>query len=381
MNRNHRIRFAANNFAETPNVAPTVSSELAGFPISNAQNPTRSKVWKPAGSFTVSDLNNKLYVNDGSAVEITLDNATYASGSDLATHLEAKLNAAIVPTATVTYNTSTFFFEFAFTSSIELTVSNQTTAIWDTIGFDSPLDVSGTSIVADDLRIHSSEFAVFDFGFPAEISFFAMIPPADTTLGLTEAATVRLLANNIDDFDSGVPVPYEITGTVTPNGVFEFLDTTEDLNDLPSFRFWKVEIIDRTNALGNSFLNIGNIYLGSYTTIDARNVQSGFGKGLVDPTIVAQSDSGVQFFDERTKYREYTGVNLLYLQQADRIALEEFINQQGISRPFYFALDPTLQNSASKDELIIYGIFSRMPSLVHVSNTSYSMSMQVREVI
>jgi hypothetical protein len=379
MARNHRIRFAANNFAETPNVAPTVSSELAGFPISNAQNPSRSKVWKPAGSFTIADTNNKLYINDGSSNEITLDSATYGSAAALATEIETKVNAAIGPiTLSVSY-TASFFFEFTFSTSVTLEISNQTNAAWDTLGFIHPADLTGTVLTADDLRIHSSEYVTFDFGFPAEISFFSMIPPADTTLGLTDSAVVRVQANNIDDFVTNVP--YESIGTVTPNGVFTFLDTSEDLDDLPSFRFWRVEIIDRTNALGNSFLNIGNIYLGTYTSISARNIQSGFEKNLQDPTIITQSDSGVQFFDERTKYREYSGVNLLYLTSEDRLELEDFINRQGVSRPFYVALDPTLINSQSTDELVLYSVFNRMPRVVHVSNETYSMAMNFREAL
>lgn len=379
MARNHRIRFANNNFAESPNVAPTASSELAGFPLSNAQDPSRSKVWKPAGSFTINDVNNKIYVNDGSSQTITLDNATYGSGTAMASELETKINAAISPTATVTYNTSTFLFEFSFTSSVTFEVSNQTDSVWDSIGFVEPADISGTTINADEIRIHSSEFAVFDFGYPADISFFAMLPPADTTLGLTASATVKIQANNLDDFTDNIP--FEVVGTVTPNGVFTFLDTSEDDDDLPSFRFWRVEIVDRTNSLGSSFLNIGNIYIGTFTTISARNVQSGFGKNLVDPTLSVQSDSGVSFYDEKTKYREYTGIDLLYLTSEDRLELESFINRQGISRPFYIALDPTLQNSATTDELVLYGTFARMPNVVHVSNDTYSMRMQIREAV
>lgn len=379
MARNHRIRFGNNNFATSPNVAPTASSELAGFPLSNAQNPTRSKVWKPAGSFTISSTNNKIYVDDGSSNEITLDSATYGSGTALATELQTKINAAITPTATVTYNTTTFFFEFSFTSSVILEVSNQTNAVWDTIGFIHPADISGTSINADDLRIHSSEFAVFDFGYPADISFFAMIPPADRTLGLTDGATVKLQANNVDDFTASIP--YEQTATVTPNGVFLFLDTSTNDDDLPSFRFWRIEIIDRTNALGSDFLNIGNIYLGSFTTVQARNIQSGFSKELRDPTLKSQSDSGVLFFDERTKFREYTGLEMLYMDSADRLEFENLINSVGVSQPFYLALDPTLLVSSSTDELVIYGVFTEMPSLTNVKKDVYSISMNVREVL
>lgn len=379
MARNHRIRFGNNNFAEAPNVAPTASSELAGFPLSNAQNPSRSKVWKPAGSFTIDTNNNKFYINDGTSKEVTLDSGTYASGTALATEIQTKLNAAITPTATVTYNTTTFFFEFSFTSSVTLEVSNSTSAVWDTIGFVHPADITGTDIDADDLRIHSSEYATFDFGYPADISFFAMIPPADRTLGLTNSATVKVQANNIDDFSASIP--YEQTATVTPNGIFLFLDTSNNDDDLPSFRFWRVEIIDRTNALGSDFLNIGNIYLGTFTTIEARNIQAGFNKELRDPTLVSQSDSGVLFFDDRTKFREYRGLELLYLSASDRAELENLINNQGISNPFYLALDPTLAVSATTDELVIYGVFTEMPSLVHVKKDVYSLSMNVREVL
>ena len=377
MARNHRIRFGFNNLAEE--TTPTVSSEDTNFPFSNALNEARYKQWQPTGAFEITTSNQKLYLDDGSAYEITLDVATYTTADLLATEIQTKINASgIGVTATVTYNSTTRRFDFSFTGSVTMSISNQTNAVWDTIGFVVASDIVGTSASADEIRIHTSEKAVFDFGYPAEISMFTILPPSGDTLGLTGSATVTLKANNVNDFTTP---QYTKTATVTDSGVFEFLDTTDNDDDLPAFRYWQMEMIDRTNPLGTDSITVSHVYLGTYLTVSSRNVQSLFDKSSTDPSIVVQSDSGAKYYDLRTKFKSYQGMEMLYLEASDRREVEDFIQQVGITTPFYLVLDPTQIASASSDELLIYGTFTSLPAVTHVKKDVYSVRMDVEEVL
>lgn len=380
MARNRRIRFCDYNFAESP-LSVTASSAVAAFPFSNSQNKARSKVWKPNGSFTVDSATNKLYVYDGtSELDITLDQAVYSDGDALAAHLQTKLNAASTETFTVTYSSSSYLFTFASTSSDTIyRLTNTTNAIWDTIGFLTVAEVSGASVLTDDARVHGSETVVYDMGWQSPASFFAIIGPLDESFSISPNAIVTIKGNNINDFTGSEP--YSKQATVTNNGIFEWLDTTGDDEDLPAFRYWQVEIKDRGNINGPTGIKIGHIYIGTHIGLTARNVESGFRAELADPSTIGQSEAGALYFNKKTKYRTLSNLSLALLTDVDRRALEQFIFDAGISEPFYISMDPTKETTQDNDDLTMYCVFSGDPGVVHIHTDTYSIGFNVRESV
>jgi hypothetical protein len=68
-----------------------------------------------------------------------------------------------------------------------------------------------------------------------------------------------------------------------------------------SVRYWKVEILDTTNEDG--FIQIGRLFMARGWTPSV-NYAYGAGLGYNDPSPVATSLSGAEYFDMRSKYRE-----------------------------------------------------------------------------
>jgi len=374
-----KIRFMANNFAELTNNAITYSSQLSGFPASNVVNKTRTKVWKPSGNFDiVADSNDKLYINDGSNKTVTITAGAYATPTALATQIQTDLNAAS-SNWTVTYDgttTPTYKFTISNSGSVTLRQTQTTNAIWDTLGYIGTTDDVGTSFEADAQRNHTSEYLRFDFGYQAPLEFFALVSPLDEIFSLTQNASLRLLADNMDNDTQWLTPALDITLTVTEAGVFKFFD------DLTSgYRYWRVEIIDRENPLGPQGLNFGHMYLGDYITLTERNIGNGFTKNIQDPSVVLSSENGNLFFDKKMKYQTFEGLSIQFMNRVDRLELEQFFYDYGTTKPFYISLDPSIAMSSDISELTKYVVFSSMPVVTHVRYDIYSVQFSVRELI
>lgn len=371
-----KVRFMANNFAELTQATISYSSQLTSFPFTNVVNKTRSKVWKPQGNFDIiADQNDQLYINDGANKTVTITAGSYTPAT-LATQIQTDLNAAS-SNWTVTYDgttTPTYKFTIANTGSVTLRLTQTTNAIWDDIGFIGTADETGTSFEADDQRNHTSEYAEFDFGYQAEVSFLALVSPLDEIFSLTQNATVNILADNIEN-NWASPALSE-TLTVTEFGVFTFfaLATT-------GYRYWRLEIIDRTNPLGPEGLSFGHLYLGDYITLTERNVNRGFAKNIIDPSNVLASENGNLFFDRKMKFYTFQGLSMQFLNATDRGELEQFFYDYGTTKPFYLSLDPTVAMSSDISELTKYVVFDKMPTVQHIKSNIYSIGFGVRELI
>jgi hypothetical protein len=234
------------------------------------------------------------------------------------------------------------------------------------------VNLTGTSFPAHDQRNHTSEWCTFDVGYPADITFFAVIGPLQYAFGLSSASNITLKANNLDEWDT---VPLSITLTSIDAGIFYFLDSIADNR----YRYWRFEYEDKRNPLGPEGISIGHIYLGDYITLANRNISMGFTKVLTDPSDFKESENGALYFDKRTKYGLFTGLNLQYLERADKDILEDMFNRLGIYTPFYLSLDPQYKISSSMGEFTKYVTFTESPDFNHVIYDKFNMSLSFRE--
>jgi hypothetical protein len=374
MTRNYRIRFCANNFAADAAATLTASSAQAAFPLSNLTNDLRFKVWKPAGNFTISDANNKVYINDGADKTVTLTNGNYAY-SALATHIQTQLNASSSGW-TVSYSTTTYKFTVGRASGTALLRFSQTTnAVWDAVGYTGSSDTdAGTGLAADEQRNHTSEYVDIDLGVGRPITFFALVGRLTRVFSLSSTATVRLYGNTVASMASPA-----LTVTLSPEtfGIYHFLD---DLADT-TYRYWRLECIDRTNPAGPEGFEFGHLYLGDYTTINFSNVQTGFSKTLVDTAVEQVSEGGASFFQDGFKYLSFDSTQIANMTAADRRDLEQVFYDLGRSTPFYVSFDPTLGVSTELSELTRYVVFSQDPVFTNVIRDVYTVSMAFKEVM
>lgn len=357
------IQFCNSNLLEN---APTftASSQLTGFEVTKALTYNRQETYKPTGRFLISATNNLLYLNDGTNKIATVAASDYSTGALLAVAIQTALNT-ISSGFTVTYSSNTFII--ARSSAYTLRLSQTTNAIHYSIGFTSLTDlVVPVSTTANEKRCHYPyEEIQIDFGFNAIIDFFAMIGRLDQEFQVSDSATITILANNINDFTTP---QVNVTAWIGNQGAFYSFNEIES-----AYRYWRVRIQDFQNPLGSSF-EISHCYLGQGQQLEYRNVSNGFDFSLNDTTGSSESESGVKYFDEAYKYFTFSGLNFAILTPQNLDILVNLFNDQGISKPFYLCLDPSVSVSTDISKMNRLMRFADSPRVQHVFHKYYSVN-------
>lgn len=373
---NQRMRFMDNNLAELTSGSINYSSQLAAFPGSNSINKFRSKVWKPAGNFVVTaSSNDKIYINDGSNKTVTITAGSYTPDT-LATEVQTQLNASSSGWTFDYDNTAgEYKFRFAHGSAHTLRFSEQTEALWDDLGYVLTSDETiSTERKADEQRNHMYESVIYDLGYNAAIEFFSVISPLDEEFSISDQATIKIQANNLNDFSSP---PLDITLTRTSSGIYHFFDSVAD----SSYRFWRFYFEDKFNTNGNEGFSLSYIYLGDYTTLTATNVQIGLRKTIVDPSLKTESEAGAIYFDKKTKFITINNAGIVYLDTTTRNNLEQLFFDFGTTTPFFISLDPRNCVTDTLSDLTKYVVFNSPPIFTHVKSQYFNMSLDFREVL
>jgi hypothetical protein len=359
-----------NQLATTTNM--TTSSEEALFPAENLLNPARSKIFRPRGNFEITSSNNKIHIIDTLAKTATIPVGSYNGGSKMAEAIGLAL-------ATVSSNWGCFHspdlgFSFIRSSSPGiLEISNSTNAIWDTIGFTGSTNIDATTLqYADERRRHTSEYIQVDLGTNANsVGFIGLIGPKSRPLDISGDATITVKGTNILDWDTP-----EVSKSVTryADGLYVFLDDIADTK----YRYWRLEFEDQQNT---SDIELSNFYLGTYLTLNNRNVNSGFTKSYVDPSDIQVSENGAEFFLSRDRYREISNGSMNYMDAADRRDFEQMIHDHGIHTPFFVSFDPLQNCTQDITELTGYYRFASDPIIIHFRSDIYSVGFNLKEAL
>jgi hypothetical protein len=210
---------------------------------------------------------------------------------------------------------------------------------------------------------------VIDLGVNASVEFIGLVGPLSSFFGISDAATITIEANNINDF---VTPPFTTTATPELTGVFKFIDDDND------FRYWKISIDDNTNP---DIMELGFLYFGDYIQLADRTVSKGFTAGVVDNTRQVESMNGTLYYDEKQKYHRFNGLGLGYIPAEDRRLLEKMYFDNGKSTPMFVSLDPNLKISVEHGELTKLMVFDNAPSINHHFDDVYSMGFSLRESV
>jgi hypothetical protein len=376
-NRNHRIRFMENNFAEETGIAVTYSSQLTEFPATNCyQNKFRGKPWKPSGSFEITAANNKFYINDGSPKTATIVANKYSTPQALATQIQTQLNT-VSSGWTVSYNAiaGSYKFRVSHASAHTIVFTNNTDAIWDTIGFTFVTDqIISTNLTANEQRNHTSEWLRFDFGTQQLVTFFGLISQLDTVFSISSTATIKLQANNLDVWTSP---PLDLSLTREDQGILKFID---DLNDT-AYRYWRFSFADKLNPLGPEGFSFGYLYLGDYLTFDDRNIFNGFQKQINDPSTQVETESGVLYFTNKKRYAVLSASTIGFLAKDQRDLMEQFFYDYGKTTPFFISYDPTLCFSNNPSDFTKFVVFESSPTFTHVIYDKFNINISFREIL
>lgn len=364
------IRFCQNNMAAASGATLTASSAVDGFPVANSVAQQRYKRWLAKGSFRVTTSNKKLYIDDGSTKTITLTEGVYATGALLAAHVVTQLNASS-SNWTGSYSSSTYKFTFGRSSGTATFRLTQTTdAAWSMLGYTGSSDDDlGTGQAADQQRNHTSERWSVDLGVARNAKAFFVIGEADTDFCISSTATCVLKGSTVNDYDTA---SYSVALTRESTGIFKFFDQT--------LRYWWFDFDDKLNPAGPQSFGL-KIYLGDYIAPTTRNLNLGFVRSLIDPSLMQESESGVLYARRRPKYWTISSNNIEWLSGDDRTELERCLREMGQATPFFVSLDPGAEISASLGEFTKYVVFDGTPSITHLKYNHYAINFAMREVV
>ena len=355
MNLKH-ARFCFNNFVESGFYS--ASSSMSNNPATNLVSGIRSKTWKAEGLFTISSQNNKVYIN---STTYTLTAGSYTA-STLITHFNS------VTSQTLSRNSNGKFI-ITLGSSGTVNFSNQTNAVWSTLGFLVSTDATGTVFTADDRRYNNGEWIKTDTQIPQSVTFACLIPKNEQIFSLASAQSIKLQGNNVDIWDSP---QVEVDMEVSSAGAFACPSDTLD-----PCRYWRIYIDDKTN----SSIEVSVAYIGSSVVTENTNMAIGFSRKLVDPSQKVYSESGQLYVDRKPRYTMIESVNVMYLKDDDLEAMENLYYDLGQGRPFFIVIDPQTEVSRSIDHMTYYVQVDGDPVFQHVISGYHNLSFTLREVI
>lgn len=380
---NNNIRICENNLGELSDSSGfTVSSEQTAYPKANAISRFRNEQYRANGNFTLNSTNTALRIRVGAnstTIALTAGNYNYET---LASHISTSLNNNSTGwSATYDLSGGTYKFRITRSSSATLLLSQNTNAIWNTIGFTGTSDLTDTSFTADEQRNHTKEYVQFDLGYEANVTTFFCIGSLSEKFSISSDATILLKANNINDETQWESPPLEINLAEyrSDAGIYLFLDS---LLEDTRYRFWRFHIEDKYNHQGPlECVRISNIYLGDYIYLNNRNIQNGFAKTVIDPTERSESEAGSLYWDTKTKYTIISSAGFAFIDKDDRETLERLYNRIGTSTPIYISIDPNLKITNELSDMTFFCVYNEAPTMSHVIFDKFNYLISFRELI
>lgn len=363
-----QIRFMAENLLQTGVRSITLSSEDSGFTYENAINNFRSRPFKFTGRFEITALNNKLYFNDGTDKVATIAVGEYQTRASLASAIQTAMNA-VSAGYVVTWSSVAKKFVINGTARV-LQLSNQTNAIWETIGFisitDKPLATISTG---EEQRLHwPYEFIKIDFGYYPEIGFLALIADSSKPLNITTMANVIIEANTINDFTSP---PVSINLTRADRGIIKFFD-----DDSYQYRFWRLRIEDN---FADQEIEIGHLYLGEFTKLKMHYNSQGGINANEDRSEISESESGQIYAFDKVKQRSYDSISLEAIDVDDMMFMKDLFKRIGLGNPFFISIDPKLEITSTLDDATFFCRIEESIKFTHITRNLYNTEFKVRE--
>lgn len=245
------------------------SSQLTAYPASNALDVNRRrKVWRSAGFWKIETGSNTLVIRDavaGADLTATVAIGTYATDALFFAALKTALEAVSDSTFTITRDATTNAIKItavlagAASAFLIRGAAAGSANFAPIIGF-ALTNISGALFyIADVVKIHTSEFLQFDFGFPVSPTAVLGFADKNRTLRISLDAVITLKGNLTNDFTT--PLVSEVLtvadyaiGLADPLGIGG-----------TACRHWQVEIIDPSNAFG--YVELGALIIGTHAVL------------------------------------------------------------------------------------------------------------------
>ena len=288
------IRFYHTNLWALGTIS--ASSYHPNFPAANTQIRWKTRTWrsnyealtttanKSRGTFIIDANNRQVYFNEGGGnLNATLTMGNYTP-TTLAAEIETQLEATGAHNYTVEYLDTGLFRITDDTLTVNLLLSNQTNAIWDTIGFTGVIDTGLLAVhTADELRIHTEDYLTVDCG--AAILIYGVFVYVGN---LTSSGVIKIQFST-DNF-----------ATISAEYTLVEGDTcwAYTWNHGMTYRYWRIHVSDPTNP--DCFVELGLVFLGQYfePTIGFRPKRT---RNKDDNSLVSLSEGGQVSSIQRNK--------------------------------------------------------------------------------
>lgn len=375
------VRLLSENYIDLEILANSdVSSERAAFPVTNAYNKQRrSKVWRSNGYFNVESGSNTIVFKDasgGANKTATIAAGEYSSTSAFMTAVDTAFEAAGVANYTVTQDSN---LKFVITSDLSggathfelIWTHADSAAMAGIMGFDTSVDQTGaSSYTADLLRIHTSEWILWDLGISSDPDSFALIGPRNSAIKISPSATLKLQANETDNWSSP---SFETTLTYDDEVIAKLSDSSIAGD---AYRYWRLYFEDKDNP--NGYIEVGAFFLGQYYAPNRGRVQFPFVSQAEDRSTTVTSEGGQTFHDIKQQTRTYN-IQWKGLKKDEMEEIQSIFANYGISKPLFISFDSSAAFSSSALRKLKYVKFVDEPKEELVSPNNYSCSMQFRE--
>ena len=311
-------------------LAPIISTDYhPSYPPENVRNiwtdyPYRSKYASGGGYFEITSSNNKLYfVDNGSTARTaTITTGTY-DAEGLIAEIETQMEAQTTDTFTNSYSHTSFKFTITDDAgTFQLTCTNTTNAIWETIGFDTAADKTGAaSYNSDDPRIHTNAALVSNCDGGASISAtFAYAAGLNLTSTYQTLKLQRYAASSWNDvgdmtYDATLGIAYLAFSSVGGTA-------------------WRLLIKDKENPDG--YVEVGVFLVGDYYTI-SKWFEYGASEDIEDTSTHDYSKQG--YINVITGYFLETFGVTYELMTTDEGYLVYMYKEGGKKYPFVFVRD------------------------------------------
>jgi hypothetical protein len=246
--------------------------------------------------------------------------------------------------------------------------SQQTDAIWQTLGFLGTTDVAGTVALADERRYNNGEWILADAGFPQTIEFAALIGNSEEVFSCTNAV-IKLQGNNVLNWDNP---PVNLDMEVSSEGAFVAIQDTTI-----ACRYWRIFIDDPKNpniAVSVAFMS------SSVVTVNT-NFATGFSRNRIDQSDVVYSEGGQLYVNRKPRLLKLSSCQVQFLKADELKEVEQLFYDLGVGRPFFICIDPTTSVSQSLTQMTHYVEVEGDTTFQHVINSYYNLSFSLREVL
>jgi hypothetical protein len=373
INMGDRMKIMAVNYVDTDLLANLFkSSEKAGYPISNIQDPFRNKIWRSNGSFQITVNNNILVINDGTVKLITLTGGIYSSPSLFAIQLQTDLNASSSG-FTVSYSTVTLKFTISRSSAFSLLWSDSRTTCTDTLGFNNVDDTGSMSYEGHELRVcWPAEWITFDLGIVDNPKAIFIIDSQDSDIKI-QAWTQTLLQGAISNSwntpeNLAISYHHQLMGSINMAGLFE-----------DGKRYFRLYIPDFNNPYG--YIQLGKVYLGDAYEIEGSDIQREFPETYVDLSNLERAISGEIYADEKASYHIFGSIQINLCNKNDVDYIKDVWERHKTFKPFFISFDSSLKVTNNLSEWTKYVRFTASPEFTTVTCDAFNISMQVEEVL